>query len=277
MMKAPVNKIIRFSSVDGPGNRSAIFFQGCGFHCRYCHNPETINPCNGCGQCVPVCPVNALSQQGRAIRWDSGRCIGCDRCINTCRFSSSPRIRWMSAQQVIEELAPALPFIEGITVSGGECTQQHRFLAGLFHQIHALGKTAFVDTNGQTDFRTMPGLTQAMDYAMLDIKSVDPHEHRMLTGRDNAVVLGNAQYLLEMDKLYEVRTVIVPGLLDNHRTVAAVSRMIAGYPRVHYKLLRFRSWGVRGQLAQTPSPDEALMQSLLALAQSNGAKSVTVI
>ena len=39
---ATINKIIPMSLVDGPGNRTAIFFQGCNFNCSYCHNPETI-------------------------------------------------------------------------------------------------------------------------------------------------------------------------------------------------------------------------------------------
>ena len=42
---ALVNKIIPFSCIDGPGNRTAIFFQGCNLKCTYCHNPETINKC----------------------------------------------------------------------------------------------------------------------------------------------------------------------------------------------------------------------------------------
>ena len=61
MNKAPVNKIIPSSVVDGPGNRTAIFFQSCNFNCRYCHNPETINMCISCGACVETCPVQALS------------------------------------------------------------------------------------------------------------------------------------------------------------------------------------------------------------------------
>ena len=40
-MKAPVNKIIPVSVVDGPGNRTAVFLQGCNISCAYCHNPET--------------------------------------------------------------------------------------------------------------------------------------------------------------------------------------------------------------------------------------------
>lgn len=29
------------SAVDGPGLRLALFFQGCPFHCKGCHNPDT--------------------------------------------------------------------------------------------------------------------------------------------------------------------------------------------------------------------------------------------
>ncbi|MBQ7146893.1 MAG: radical SAM protein [Lachnospiraceae bacterium] len=56
-----INKIIAFSNVDGPGNRTAVFFQGCNLKCLYCHNPETIHFCVGCGQCVEVCPAGALT------------------------------------------------------------------------------------------------------------------------------------------------------------------------------------------------------------------------
>ena len=42
MIKGVINKILPFSSVDGPGNRTGIFMQGCNFNCAYCHNPETI-------------------------------------------------------------------------------------------------------------------------------------------------------------------------------------------------------------------------------------------
>ena len=67
-MEALVNKIIPFSSVDGPGNRTAIFLQGCNFNCQYCHNPETIHLCGHCGVCVGACPTGALDWKDKSRR-----------------------------------------------------------------------------------------------------------------------------------------------------------------------------------------------------------------
>ena len=103
-MIAPINNIIPFSNVDGPGNRTSIFFQGCPFQCLYCHNPETINICNNCGVCVDHCPVNALEFINDKVVWNKKKCISCDTCIKVCPHLSSPKITYMSVDQVFEEI-----------------------------------------------------------------------------------------------------------------------------------------------------------------------------
>lgn len=129
---AIVNKIIHSSVVDGPGNRAAVFLQKCNFKCSYCHNPETIGQCVQCGACVEKCPAKALSLKDGKIVWDEDKCCECDTCIHVCPHMSSPRVKDYTAEQIMEQIAPDLPYIRGITVSGGECTLQRDFLAELF-------------------------------------------------------------------------------------------------------------------------------------------------
>lgn len=279
MLTAPVNKIIPFSVVDGPGSRMSIFFQSCDFRCTYCHNPETQRLCVGCGKCVEACPAGALSWQKEddgqvKVSWDSKRCCLCDTCLKVCPHYSSPRIRQMTVEEVMTEVRKSLPFIQGITVSGGECTLQEPFLVELFREVKKYGKTAFCDTNGQKDFRRMEELTAVMDQAMLDVKAWDEDAHIKLTGQSNQTVLANLEYLGSLDKLYEVRTVIVPDFLPNEETVDQVSRVIRHFPHCRYKLIQFRPFGVRGELSEHQSPSKAYMEQLEALARKNGVQDI---
>ena len=135
MNSALVNKIIPFSAVDGPGNRTAIFLQGCNFSCKYCHNPETMHVCFNCGECIKYCPTGAISLVDGKVVYDYKKCCFCDSCFKHCPNNSSPRVRNMTAEEVMVEVKKNVPFIRGITVSGGECTRWPKFLNELMNYI----------------------------------------------------------------------------------------------------------------------------------------------
>lgn len=279
-MIAPVNKIIDSSIVDGPGNRTAVFFQECNFNCRYCHNPETINMCKTCGQCVKKCPAGALMLSDGKVIWDETKCCGCDTCIKTCKFNASPKISYMTVEQVWQRIEPNMFFIRGITVSGGECTLQIDFLKELFKKVHENGLTALIDSNGSFDFERNPEILNICDGVMLDIKAGANDKHEWLTGVNNKLVLKNAEYLASVGKLSEIRTVCIPEYLDSKETIRIISEVLRPYldtQDITYKLIKYRRFGVREEHLYLNEPDDAYMNDLKDYASSLGFKKIILI
>lgn len=279
MVRATVNKIIPFSSVDGPGNRTAVFLQGCGFNCRYCHNPETIHTCLHCGACVPYCKPQALTFVDGRVHYDITKCVLCDECFHHCPHGSSPRTRELTAEEVMAEVRKNMPFIRGVTVSGGECTRWRDFLVEFLKLAKAEGLHTLLDSNGSYDFSTDPELMQVTDGVMLDIKAWTPEDHKRVTGQDNAAVLKNLHWLAENGKLPEVRTVVVPELFDCETTVRNVCQVLVdnGCFGTRYKIICYRPMGVREAYKTLTPPTQEQLRQLAEIATGYGLTDVVII
>lgn len=279
-MLGVVTKIIPFSSVDGPGNRTAIFLQGCNINCKYCHNPETRNSCINCGLCVQVCPQKALSLENGKVSFDASACISCDTCIKTCPHGSTPKTRLMTAEEVMEIVKKQMPFIRGITVSGGECMLQPDFITELFKLAKKENLGTLIDSNGTIDFREYPDLLEVSDGVMLDIKAFFPEDHRRVTDADNNKVLENAQFLGENNKLSEVRAVIVPDLYDVVKNIKAMGEFLVPLYKINpfrIKIIAFRPMGVREEYANLQVPTKQLLEELRGILADMGFEDIVII
>ena len=279
MISVPVNKIIPVSYVDGLGCRTSIFLQKCNISCAYCHNPETQRMCISCGKCVTGCPTGALSiNDNKKVIWDIKKCIYCDLCINICPHYASPRITMMTAKEVYEIVKKNIPFIRGITASGGECTLYPEFLEELFTYAKVDGLSCLIDSNGTIDLSIYPGLISKCDGVMLDVKSWDPVVFKNLTSGENNTVKKNLAYLAENDKLEEIRIVCLPGEVDAEEVLHGIINTIDKKTIViPLKLIKFRRFGVKGRLENSQSPSDEYMVSLQQKASKLGFGQVSII
>ncbi len=169
-----------FGAVDGPGTRFVIFTQGCPMRCQYCHNPDTWSVNEG-----------------------------------TMR----------SVEELVEEFNKTKEFYQnggGVTVTGGEPLLQIDFLIELFTAFKAQGVHTCIDSSGIVFNRSnaafmekMDRLLEVTDLIMLDIKHIDPEQHKVLTSQPNTNILDFAKYLDEKKQVIWLRHVVVPGITDN--------------------------------------------------------------
>jgi len=278
-----VNNTIRFSAVDGPGNRFVIFTQGCNFNCITCHNPYTIMECTSCGVCVGPCPETALTiQEGPRVVVDRIACTRCDICIDVCPEDSTPLARYVELDTLMSEITSAAPFISGVTVSGGEATQQPDFVLSLFEKIKSdpdlAHLTTLVDSNGSAPLRVWESLLSVMDGAMIDLKALDPGVHVRLTARDNADVLSSIEYLARHNKLAEVRLLIVPGYNDGPDAAQQAAVWLRGVdPDMHIRIIGYRAHGVRIEAAHIPDADPSALADISSIFADHGFKNLTVV
>ncbi len=278
-----VNNTIKFSVVDGPGNRFVIFAQGCNFNCVTCHNPYTITECTGCGVCVGPCPEDALSiKDGPLVVVDRHLCTECDICIDVCPTDSTPLAHTMTVDDLLDEIRPVAPFITGITVSGGEATLQVDFVRDLFVAIKGGDElshlTTLVDSNGSTSLDVWDQLADVMDGAMIDLKALDPDTHVRLTARENSEVLASIKHLAHIDRLYEVRLLIVPGYNDDIDTMRRTAAWLHAIdPTMRIKLIGYRTHGVRPESDHIPPATVELLSTLETALREAGLPNLTVL
>lgn len=179
----------------------------------------------------------------------------------------------------MSEVRRNIPFVRGVTVSGGECTLHRDYLLELARMARVEGLDVLLDSNGSYDFSADETLVAAIDGVMLDVKAWDLAEHVQLTGTSNENVIKNLRFLAETGKLTEVRTVAVPDCMDASETVREVARTLRELrvEETRYKLIKFRPMGVRSEFRTLRTPTDAEMRELAAIAHSFGVTNTVLI
>ncbi len=217
--------IKEFSVHDGPGVRTTVFLKGCPLRCKWCHNPEGLDPrpqimvkdsrCVHCGKCFLPCTHDICKKFGR--------------CIYACPDSliSVSGKEWDSAE-LAEKLLKGADFMKmsggGVTISGGEPLLQHEFTADLLKRLSGVHRA--IQTCGYATPEAFTSVIENVDLVMMDIKLADPGLHRRYTGVDNTPILENFKLLRDSGKEYVIRIPLIPDITDTEENLRAISEIV---------------------------------------------------
>jgi pyruvate formate lyase activating enzyme len=248
MVAGMVFDIQRYSLHDGPGLRTLVFLKGCALRCLWCSNPESqrrtsdmlydTGMCTRCGACVRACPRGALwLSDDSAIMYDEALCDYCGACVSVCKQNARRLAgETMTDQQVAAAVVRDMPFYRrsggGVTLGGGEPTQQPEFARAILERLKSGGVDTAVETCGYADEADFRSVIACVDHVLFDVKHVIGARHVQLTGVSNELVLTNLEELLQRSVDVTVRYPLIPGCNDDDSDLRAFGAMLLAMPRV---------------------------------------------
>ena len=207
--KGHIHSFETFGSVDGPGVRFLVFLSGCGFRCKYCHNPDTwARPA--------ALEMSADEVLAKALRYREY--WGTEGGITVSGGEPLLQIEFLTE---LFEKAKAKGVNTCIDTAAGPFTRDEPWFGR---------------------FRRLMDVT---DLLLLDLKHIDSAAHRELTGADNANVLDCAKYLSETGKPVWIRHVLVPSVNTDEPSLAKLGAFIRTLSNVkRVEVLPYHTLGI---------------------------------
>lgn len=294
---------------DGPGIRTTVYTKGCPLHCLWCHSPESQSfafdlgylalKCLGtefCREsCITACPENAISADApsrlmgreefvRKIRIDHAKCTTCLNCTDACVTGSLYTVGWnTSVDEVYARVMKDEIFFEdggGVTISGGECMSQFEFTFNLCKRLKASGIHICLDTTGFAPREKYAEILPYVDLFLYDIKHMDSHKHKMLTGVPNTLILSNAQFLAASGSSLQIRFPVIPNLNDSAeniqktaefcKSLGSAVKLVQLLPYHKAGRMKYERLGRQYRLRNVEPPEDAFMEKALEVFKAMG-------
>ncbi len=260
-----VGSLQKFSVEDGPGIRTTVFLKGCPLRCKWCHNPELIDPkqqliqspnnCIGCGYCVRICPQGAVTMNPeKGVIIDRVKCDVCLKCADECYAQAlRPVAKSMTIDEILRIAEQDKGFYDntagGITVSGGEILLHAEFVCKLIDEAGKRGINVCLDTCGFGDSQALMemALKENVTDILFDMKSIDDEVHRAYMGVSNQRIIDNLRMLAADARTAAkliMRMPLIKGVNDSDDIIRRTGELYREIGVKRVNLLPYHSLGI---------------------------------
>lgn len=248
--KGRIFDIQKFSTHDGPGIRTIVFFKGCLLRCRWCCNPESQSH-----------EIETMVKAGKPT------VVGYDTTVG----------------EILPGILRDMPYYRrsggGLTLSGGECLLQPDFAVALLRAVKEKGINTAIETTLATRYEVVERLIPYVDYFLVDVKHTDTKKHAAYTGQPNERILENVRKLAQAGCNVTVRVPVIPTFNDTEEEIAAIARFAASlgtvkelhllpYHRLGYD--KYVGLGREYLMGDLKTPDALKMERLKNAAERQG-------
>lgn len=251
--------IQRFSTHDGEGIRTVIFYKGCPLACQWCSNPESQSTecdimydqkmCQQFEYCTTLFPEAISSVNGQGVQIRREDIIEPEQLKDRC-FSKALVIAGESKSPVelLKEVEKDLPFYRkqgGVTLSGGEPLSQNGELLQLLKLLKSREINVDVETCLHVQWENIEQCLGYVDTFLVDVKHVDGEKFLTYVDGDVNLVIENLNRLAGTGANVIARIPVIPGFNHNSQDMRKIIDFIAGIPSIHeIHLLPYHSFGV---------------------------------
>ncbi len=235
MQKAYIHSIQSLGTLDGPGLRTVVFFQGCPLRCKFCHNIDITKP--NIGKQMSLDEVFDQIMKNKNY-WE--------------KYSDTDRYKVKG----------------GVTFSGGDPVFQTEFVTALAKKLTNEKVHIALDTSLHVSQDFIDDIFNSIDLWMVSLKELDIQKHKDLTGVADKVIKKNLKYLdnkisgckgknhfedvhgefinigtKECPKI-RIRFVLIPGISDSQKYLEKVGKYVSEIKNLEvFELLPYSKLG----------------------------------